>query len=163
MSNIEKDQDVQLEEQIEQEDVEQEEQNVQEEEQTDWKAEALKYKAILERTKKKAEKPATTKSQNTNIEEVVLKAQGVTSEELDVLKKIAQIQGVSVIDARNDDYFVNWKKKQEEEKQREATSMPASRGSRTSPLSIEERKARFMKSENPSREEIRELIRPKKN
>lgn len=59
MSNIEKDQDVQLEEQIEHEEVETEVEETPEETQEqeiDWKAEALKNKAILERLKKKSEK-----------------------------------------------------------------------------------------------------------
>lgn len=163
MENIEKDQEVQLEEQTEQEDIEHEEQDDSQEEQTDWKAEALKYKAILERTKKKAEKPVSTKKNDVDIEEIVLKAQGVQSEELDILRKIANINNTSIIDARNDGYFVNWKKQKDEQEQREATSMPASRGARVSSLSVDEKKARFMKNENPSREEIRELIRPKKN
>lgn len=67
MENIENNQEVLLDEEKEQEEVEEESQEESEDkEQIDWKAEALKNKAILERLKKKSEKKEEPKKEVNN-------------------------------------------------------------------------------------------------
>lgn len=122
------------------------------EDETDWKAEALKYKAIALRKAKQAEKKVEPKKINNNlsIEETVLKAQGVSEDEIDMLKKVAKVQGVSLLDAQKDTIFTTWKTNFEAEKKQELAQLGASRRSgqksvrkdfKTPGLSPEEHKA----------------------
>jgi hypothetical protein len=122
------------------------------ENQVDWKAEALKYKAIALRKAKQAEKKVEPKKINSNlsIEETVLKAQGVSEDEIDMLKKVAKVQGVSLLDAQKDTIFTTWKTNFEAEKKQELAQLGASRRSgqksmrkdfKTPGLSPEEHKA----------------------
>ena len=96
-------------------------------------------KKLFERAKKaeaelklaKQTKPAQAQQQAspTNIEETVLLANGMNEELLEQLKKVAQVQGVSLIKAQNDPIFVAVKEKFEKDKKQELASMPVSRGS----------------------------------
>ena len=103
-------------------------------EDTDWEAEAKKWKAIAQRNKKKIQAEAPKKIINktntspNSIEETVLKAQGVSQEELDVLKKVSALNGISIIDAQKDDMFVLWKQKKEAEERQEKARLGASKG-----------------------------------
>lgn len=99
----------------------------------------LKRKAIaydVAKTKTQETKPAQKQviNNNTNntapsIEETVLKAQGIEEEEIDMLKKIAQVSGTSLIDAQKDTMFKLWKEKKEQEQRSKKASMGASKGS----------------------------------
>lgn len=94
-------------------------------------------KKLFERAKKaeaeakalKAQKPTAQASASpTNVEETVLLANGMDEELLTKLKKVAQVQGTSLIKAQSDPIFVAVKESFEKEKKQQAASMPVSRG-----------------------------------
>lgn len=71
-------------------------------------------------------KPAITAE---TVDERVLQAQGISKEDIDFLKKIAAVNGTSLIDAQKDELFVARKAKQEEEAKKEKARLGASKGS----------------------------------
>lgn len=82
----------------------------------DWKAEALKFKAIAERKDKKLQTQSqqeTVQSNQTNEpsgefrEELIMIAQGRSREEVDTLKVIAKGKGISLAEAEKDPMFAN--------------------------------------------------------
>ncbi len=131
------------------------------------------YKLELEREKKKAyeleqrlkkerakkgradlSSPDVPVNENA-IQEQVLKAQGVSEELINVLKTISEDQGVDLITAQKDDYFLFRKEKMEKEARDKEAQLGASKGSGTtkpkkdfsSPgLSAEEHKAMWKKA-----------------
>ena len=103
----------------------------------------LKRKAIAyDHAKSKQEtKPVEKKvitnnnnNQSVSIEETVLKAQGLVEEEIDMLKKVSVLSGVSLIDAQKDTVFKLWKEKQESEQKSKRASMGTSKGSSAKPV-----------------------------
>lgn len=58
-----------------------------------------------------------------------MKAQGLEEDEIDMLKKVSAISGVSLIDAQKDTVFKLWKEKQEAEEKSRKASMGTSKGS----------------------------------
>ncbi len=95
----------QIDEEVESEEVESTEQEV---EQTDWKAEALKYKAILDRNKNK--KPTEQKVNKSNDldygQKAFLVANGVKeSDEMKLVKGVMQETGKSLEDVLSSKYF----------------------------------------------------------
>jgi len=103
----------------------------------------LKRKAIAyDHAKSKQEtKPVEKKvitnnnnNQSVSIEETVLKAQGLEEEEIDMLKKVSVLSGVSLIDAQKDTVFKLWKEKQEAEQKSKRASMGTSKGSSAKPV-----------------------------
>lgn len=121
----------------------------------------IKAEQAIIKAKSKEKKPVVEKQEElseSKIERIVLKAQGTSNDELELLEKISTLNNVSLTDAKQDPYFKAWKEaKAQEEKSKEA-SLPASKGSRANTLTEEQRRERFLKSEEPSREEIRRLI-----
>lgn len=104
------------------------------------KAEAAKYRRLFEKTQK--QKPANAdkadekpqKPSAPDVEEVVLKANGMPDALLKTLKKVAALNGTSLLDAQNDELFIAAKSKHEREEKERKASMGASRGSgRTAP------------------------------
>lgn len=98
----------------------------------------------------KPEAPATP--QAPNVEEVVLKAQGMAPELLSQLKDIAALRGVSLLDAQSDPLFVAVKSEFEKAEKSKAAAVGVSRGSgsqkakpslATPALSREDHKALF--------------------
>lgn len=95
-------------------------------------------KKLFERAKKAeaenkvlkgTKKPAEAQASPTNVEETVLLANGMDEELLEKLKKVAQVNGTTLIKAQNDPIFVAVKEKFEKDKKQASASMPASRGS----------------------------------
>ena len=102
------------------------------------RAEAAKYKRLLQKEQKKAKPDANQSkssearqngSPSTSVEEVVLKANGMSDELLKTLKKIAAVTGTSLLDAQKDELFVAAKEKFEKEEKSKRSSMGASKGS----------------------------------
>lgn len=91
------------------------------------KAEA-EVKSLKNTPAPKTVKPVTASPQS-NIEEVVLLANGMDEELLEKLKKVSQVNGTSLIKAQSDPIFIAVKEKFESDKKKANASMPASRGS----------------------------------
>lgn len=120
-------------------------------------AEAAKYRRLYEKSQKKPvqqpnQAPQQPQTSPTDVEEVVLRANGMSDELLEQLKKVAQVQGTSLIKTQNDPIFVAVKEKFEKDKREKEASLPVSRGSgqqkpkkdfKTPGLSEAERKAMF--------------------
>lgn len=91
--------------------------------------------------------PATGLSRD----EAILIAQGLSVEELDKAKKIADLEGIALLDVPKNDLFTTWKEKRDKEAKTQAAQLGASRGSKgsvkksfTTPgLSDEDHKALF--------------------
>lgn len=98
-------------------------------EEIDWEARAKKAEALIIKNKKSpvAEKP-TEQAAPSNVEEIVLQANGMSDELLTQLKKVAAINGTSLIKAQNDPIFVAVKEKFERETKQESASLGASKG-----------------------------------
>lgn len=92
-------------------------------------------KKLFERTKKAEAELKLLRgtklevSPQSNVEETVLLANGMSEELLDKLKVVAQINKVTLIKAQNDPIFVAVKEKFEKDQKQKDASLPASRGS----------------------------------
>jgi len=110
------------------------------EDSTDWKAEALKYKAIAERKDKKLQQigdspklnKINTDSSGLTREEAIFFAKGGDEEGLKIAKKIADLEGISLLAAMEDDYYKSSMEKKQQEKQKKLNSLSASNGSPSS-------------------------------
>ena len=91
-------------------------------------AEAAKYRRLFEKTQK-AKAPEQTPATPSNVEEVVLLANGMDETLMEQLKKVAAINNTSLIKAQNDPIFVAVKEKFEREKKSSNASLGASKGS----------------------------------
>ncbi len=107
---------------------------------TDWKAEALKNKAILERKEKKlqelisGEKPEETKKQETEqnaptIEHMAILSQDPNVEKLQFAEKFAKLEGISLTDAYNGEVCQAKFAQMTAQANAKANAMPASTGS----------------------------------
>jgi len=93
----------------------------------------LKRKAIAyDSTKSKSEQPKVANTDSPLSEELmdikILKSQGVKEEHIAYLKKIAKVNGTSLIDAKNDELYQAYVEKQEAEEKARKAAMGASRG-----------------------------------
>lgn len=125
----------------------------------DWKAEALKYKAIAERKDKKLQASGgpeveiinnKTEQGATTIEHSYLFAQGLEIDHVKEVEKFARNEGVSLTEAYKDDYVINKIANMKNEAAIKANSMGASNGSEpiarekaTGQLSDAEHRAKF--------------------
>jgi len=98
----------------------------------DWKAEALKYKAIAERKEKQIEKQKTNKPNNElTREEIILLAKGVDDSDITYLKKLQagdKVMGneISLSEAMLDPLFVAYKEQREAKAKAEKAQLGAS-------------------------------------
>lgn len=99
------------------------------------KAEAAKYRRLFEKAQKGTAAPQATQTPSAtpavDVDERILKSQGMPDELLTQLKKVATLQSVSLIDAQNDELFVAVKEKFEKDQKSKAAQMGTSRGSGT--------------------------------
>lgn len=98
------------------------------------KSEAAKWRRLWEKERKvtatpKATQTAPNQPSSVDIEETVLKAQGMDDELLSKLKKIAALNETSLLDAQKDELFVAAKTQYEKDKASKGAAMPPSRGS----------------------------------
>jgi hypothetical protein len=116
---------------------------------TDWKAEALKHKAIAERKDKKLQEILSTanndveekkedtinktnqESSGLSREEAIFFAKGGSEEDLTLAKKIAAINGCGILAAMEDDYYKGSIEKKQAETARKNAQLGASGGSPT--------------------------------
>lgn len=123
------------------------------------KAEAAKYRRLFEKTQKPTQTPVeqnqsqTSSSSTVDVDERILKAQGMNPELLKQLKDIAALKKVSLIDAQTDELFVAVKAQFEKEEKRKAAQVGASRGSG----SVQVRKT--LNTPGLSREEHMKLVK----
>jgi len=115
-------------------------------------------KAEAELKTLKSEAPQINNNQTLTVEAVetkILKAQGMSDDDIARLKKIASINGTGIIEAQSDDLFTGWKEKKESEEKANKAKLGASRGSgsvkkskdfTTPGLSDEERKELWRQS-----------------
>lgn len=104
----------------------------------DWRAEALKYKAIAERKDKKLQASGgpdveiiknNVEQGATTIEHSYLFAQGLEIDHVKEVEKFARNEGVSLTEAYKDEYVQNKIKTMKNEQAIKANSMGASNGS----------------------------------
>jgi len=76
------------------------------EDSTDWKAEALKYKAILDRNKNKVEKPATKKANELDYgQKAYLVANGIKNDEIDFVQNELKESRTNIESLLENNYF----------------------------------------------------------
>ena len=97
-------------------------------------ADAAKFRRLFEKSQKTNQpvvekKAVTPNAPLVDVDERILKANGMPDELLSELRVIAALRGVSVIDAQNDHLFVATKEKFDKDSKSKAASMGASRGS----------------------------------
>lgn len=100
------------------------------------RAEAAKYRRLYEKeikhkTKPKAQSQAPQTASSTSVEETVLLANGMPEELLEKLKKVAQVQEISLLKAKNDPIFLAVQESFEKAKRSEQASIGSSRSSGT--------------------------------
>lgn len=96
------------------------------------RAENAKLKSILIRNKKKdtVEKEAPVKKESElSKDELIAFAQGHSEEEVEMLKKISQVEGVSLKDAKESVMFKAFKDAKEKEEKAQKSQLSASNGS----------------------------------
>lgn len=91
-------------------------------------AEAAKYRRLFEKSQKKPVEQTQTQATPSNVEEVVLLANGMDETLMEQLKKVAAVTGTSLIKAQNDPIFVAVKEKFERDKKSANASLGASKG-----------------------------------
>jgi len=103
----------------------------QEADEVDWKAEALKYKAILARKAKPKQevKPAQKSVSGLSREEAILFAKGYEEKDIDYLNLIAKGKGVSLAEAQKDELFMAYQEKAQIEKKSAQAKLRASNSS----------------------------------
>jgi len=111
----------------------------------DWKAEALKYQAILKRQKEKAEKAPevkeadketdikTNQSEYLTRDEGILIAQGISDESLKQLHAISKGKGISLIEAKSDPLCEAYEQATKEEQRKADAKLGASNSSGRTP------------------------------
>jgi hypothetical protein len=105
-------------------------------------AEAAKYKRLFNKAQKGNQNPTAKPSLSkgevrpkvqspspVDVDERILKSQGMPDELLSKLRMVAKINNVSLIDAQTDPVFQGIKEKFEKEKKSKEASLPASKGS----------------------------------
>lgn len=100
----------------------------------DWKERALKAEQAIIKSKSKKQNKPVKKQEVSNYQSQIdlLRFNGVTSDEIEQLKKISEFEGVDLIDAKNSEMFDLWKEKKEKERQsKEASLASSNRGSQT--------------------------------
>lgn len=104
--------------------------------QTDWESEAKKWKAIAERTKRKATKTGKRADLETpdatpsgDVDERILKSQGMDDELLKELKRVARFNEQDLITAKSDPMYVAIQERIERERADKAAALGASKGS----------------------------------
>jgi hypothetical protein len=115
-------------------------------------ADAAKYRRLFEKTQKAKPVQTQTPATPSNVEEVVLLANGMDETLMEQLKKVAAINNTSLIKAQNDPIFVAVKEKFEKDQKQKNASLPASRGSG----SVQAPKT--FRSPGLSREEHRKMV-----
>ncbi len=94
-------------------------------------------KKLFERAKKaeaevkllKSKTAPAQASSSVDIDERIIKSQGMSDELLKQLRKVAQVTGVSLIEAQTDSLFVAMKDKFDKEQKQKKAALGASRGS----------------------------------
>jgi DNA mismatch repair ATPase MutL len=122
------------------------------------KADAAKYRRLFEKSQKGtavAEPQTATPTQSVNVEEIVLKAQGMPDELLKKLKAVASLEGTSLIDAQTNDLFVAAKEKFEKDIRAQKATVGASRGSGAVPVK------KTLATPNLTKEEHMRLVKGK--
>ena len=100
------------------------------EETTDWKAEALKYKAILDRIKKKGDTAPKTKSNDFGYDvKAYLKASGITENEFDFVKAQMKESGLKDVDSLLGNSYFKARLEEHRELEKTKDSAPKSRRS----------------------------------
>lgn len=115
-------------------------------------------KAEAELKALKEKKPDATLNNNLTTEDIetsILKAQKVSDDEITYLKKLAKVNGTSIIDAQNDEIYTGWKAKREAEEKSEKAKLGASRGSGSA------KKEKEINSPNLSEADHKELWKSK--
>lgn len=125
----------------------------------DWEARAKKAEALIVKNKQEAKaEPAPTEAvapQPANVEEVVLRANGMEDEVLTKLKVVAKANGTDLLTAQNDELFTAWKDKFESGQKKAKAALGASNGSggvtkkdsfKTPNISADDHKAMFNKA-----------------
>lgn len=114
-------------------------------EEIDWKERALKAEKAIIKSKTKKQNPVKKETVSNYQSQVdLLRFNGVSSDEIDKLKRIAELDGTDLIDARNSEDFTIWKERKEKEQAINlATTKTTNRGKVTTE-SIDKIKARVM-------------------
>lgn len=96
------------------------------------KAEArLKEKSPVSTDEKPTQKNTETATPKNSLtrEEAILFAKGLNEDEVEFAAKVAQIEGIKLTEAVNNEIFTTWKGKREAEEKRKNAQLGASRGS----------------------------------
>lgn len=103
---------------------------------TDWEAEAKKWKAIAERTKRKATKEGKRSDLHTpdaptaeSVDERILRREGFDEELMKELKRVARFNEQDLLTASTDPMFVSIKERITKERQDKEAALGASKGS----------------------------------
>lgn len=100
-------------------------------------AKANKYRRLLKNAQKNSKSNSSSSVQRqptspaVDVDERILKSQGMDNDLLKQLKDVARLRNVGLIEAQSDPLFTGIKDQYEKDKKQKAASLPASRGSGT--------------------------------
>lgn len=92
-------------------------------------ARAKKAEALLRENKDKPSLNNNNALTSETVETTILKAQGLPDDEIAYLKKLATLNGTSIIEAQSDDIFKSFKANKEAQEKQANAKLGASRGS----------------------------------
>lgn len=118
-------------------------------------------KALLEEDEPEQPKVKVTTSDEVKFAKVLLEDKGFSDEQIKLAEQIAQVKGISLIQATKDEYFEFQNKKLEEKKVSENASTPTSRRGRVITRTDEDLKREALEGKDLSREDRMKLIKSK--
>ena len=112
----------------------------------DLREKLAKAERAIVKSKKSGTKTSKPQKTSSKLDSQVdlLRFNGVTSDEIEKLKKIAVMEDIDLIDARNSEYFTIWKDKQEKEAQSKQATVGASKRGRTVTENLDQVRKRIM-------------------
>lgn len=122
------------------------------------KAESAIIKNKEAKKKTKTVKNDTKQLSETAIEKTVLKAQGFTEEQLDLLEKIAHVNDISILEAKNNSIYKALQEEQQKQEEIKKASLPTSKKGKTRKISVEDTKEKLLSSDDDLTPEELELL-----
>lgn len=116
-------------------------------------AEAAKYRRLLEKANKTTVKTETKSPSPANVEETVLRVNGMADELIEELKAVAAVRKTSLIKAQSDPIFVALKEKFEKDQKQKEAGLPASKNAGAA------KAQKSFLTPGLSRDEHREMVR----
>ncbi len=119
-----------------------------------------KSEQAIVKNKMKAKEPKEAKSNysNNQAQRDLLRFNGVPADEIDYIEKVASLEGIDLIDAKNSELFTNWKEKKDKDLASKGASLPGSNRSIKRANTIDQVKERVAKTNSFTKDDIKKMV-----